>query len=78
MKPKKVTVERKETLAYDNHQLHVAGDGICGILQLSDRTEYEKIEQGATITITPAGKKEKEYKQFPFRQCLQKKRKAIC
>lgn len=61
MKPKKVTVERKESIAFDNHQLHVAGDGICGVLQLSDRKEYEAVKVGGKISIsTGNGKEEKE------------------
>ena len=59
-KTQKVTVERKERIAFDNHQLHVKGEGVSGILQVS-ADDFAAAEQGTEITIGPS-KKTKEDK----------------
>lgn len=58
-KAQKVIVERKERIAFDNHQLHVKGKGISGILQVSQE-DFEATKQGTEISIGPAKKEAAE------------------
>jgi hypothetical protein len=52
MKPKKVTVELKQSVAFDNHQLHVSGEGCHAVIQLTDAREFDKVKKGDTISIS--------------------------
>lgn len=56
MKTKKVHVESKHTVAFDNHQLHVSGEGCHGVIQLTDASEFDKIKQGDALEISIASK----------------------
>lgn len=53
MKAKKLTVENKQSLAFDNHQVTLNGDGVKAIIQFSSVAEFNALSVGDQFTIEP-------------------------
>ena len=51
MKAKKVTVEGTETVAFDNHQVAIKGEGLQGYLQLTNQSEFGSLKKGDVLTV---------------------------